>query len=65
MKYQVTFGETVQIVYAEDEKTAWSKFAQGNALARVHPKAFDRKIEPAPEPPPKPTKKKVTEQSRG
>ncbi len=59
-RYQITFGETVAIVYAEDEKTAWAQFAQGNDLARVHPKAFERTVEvvPEPEPTPKPSKKK-------
>lgn len=63
--YQVTFGDTVSTVYAEDEKTAWAKFAEGNDLARVHPSAFARTVElvpPAPEPvvdePPVPKKKK-------
>lgn len=59
-RYQITFGETVSIVYAEDEKTAWAKFAQGSDLARVHPKAFERQVElvPEPAPSPKPPKKK-------
>ena len=44
--WSVTWGDTTQAVYAENEQDAWAEFARGNEVAMRCPQLYERTILP-------------------